>query len=251
MKFLSLRWKISGILLLSNLFLGILLVIIVNYTVSRSLENELIERGRTTATDIARFSAPQIIDKDFVGLKQIITKSLSSSSESMEYIIVYDDSRQILTDTYNAQVPIEIAQKGIEETDYNATPDIIKIPVLNLECYDIIVPVEDGDVGFIRTGMKTSYIDEKVSDSINFIIITIISVTLIGILFTYFVSNKITGPILYLTNRANEISKGKLEEKISVDTNDEIKYLAEAVERLRESLNLALARLKKHQSQRV
>ena len=169
----------------------------------------------------------------------------------MEYIIVYDDNQQILTDTYNAQVPIEIAQKGIENRDYDAMPEIIKIPNLNLESYDIIVPVEDGDVGYIRTGMKISYIDEKVSESISFIIITIISVTLIGIIITYFVTNRITGPILYITNRANDISKGKLEDKISVDTNDEIKYLAEAVERLRESLNLALARLKKHQSQRV
>jgi len=250
MKFLSLRWKISGILLLSNLFLGILLVIIVNSNVTSSLETELIERGRTVATDIARFSAPQIIDSDEVGLKQIITKSLSSSSESMEYIIIYDENYQILTDTYNAQVPIEIAQKRIEDrvTDI---PEIINIPALNVACYDIIVPVEDGDVGYVRTGMKTGYIEEKVAKSINFIIVTIALVTLIGILITYFLAARITSPIIYLTERANEISKGKLEEKIVADTNDEIKYLAEAVERLRESLNLALVRLKKHQSQRV
>ena len=56
MKFLSLRWKISGILVFSNLFLGLILVYIVNSTVTESLESELIERGRTIAQDIAKKS---------------------------------------------------------------------------------------------------------------------------------------------------------------------------------------------------
>ena len=38
----------------------------------------------------------------------------------------------------------------------------------------------------------------------------------------YFVANKIIKPILYLADCANEISRGKLEDKIEVKTNDEI-----------------------------
>ena len=97
--------------------------------------------------------------------------------------------------------------------------------------------------------MKSAYIMEQ-SKPIESIIITILTVTLIGIIITYFLSNRILKPILYLTVRANEISTGNLEEEVTVKTNDEIKHLAEAVERLRESLNLALTRLKKHQAQR-
>lgn len=247
MKFISLRWKLAGILLLSNFLLGILLVFIVNYTVTESLEKELIERGRTIAKDIAQYSAPQILDEDKIALKEIVTSSLSS--ESVEYIIIHNYDLQILTDTYNNQVPVEIAQKNIIEEIVK--PEIINIPTMDLKCYDIIVPVEDGDLGYIRVGMKIDYIENKVASTISFIIYTIIAVTLIGILLTYFLANRIIKPILYLTNRANEISKGQLEEKISVRTNDEINYLAEAVERLRESLNLALSKLKKYQTQRI
>lgn len=249
MKFLSLRWKISGILVFSNLFLGILLVYIVNSTVSDSLENELIERGRTIAQDIAKYSAPQILDEDKVALKEIITNS--QSSESVEYILIHNYDLEILTDTYNGEVPDIIAQRNIEEIDKTAKPEVIKDSESNLECYDIIVPVEEGDLGYVRVGMKSSYIQEQVSKPIQSIIITILTVTLIGIIIAYFLSNTILKPILYLTTRANEISTGKLEEQVSVKTNDEIKFLAEAVERLRESLNLALSRLKKHQTQRI
>ncbi|MCK5032218.1 MAG: HAMP domain-containing protein [Calditrichia bacterium] len=249
MKFLSLRWKISGILVFSNLFLGIILVFIVNSTVTKSLESELIERGRTIAQDIAKYSAPQILDEDKVALKEIITNS--QTSESVEYIIIHNFDLEILTDTYNGQVPDAIAQKNIENIDNYLVPEIINDPELKLECYDIIVPVEEGDLGYVRVGMKSEYIREQVSQPIESIIITILTVTLIGIIITYFLSNRILKPILYLTSRANEISTGKLEEQVSVKTNDEIKYLAEAVERLRESLNLALSRLKKHQTQRI
>jgi len=249
MKFLSLRWKISGILVFSNLFLGIILVYIVNSTVTESLESELIERGRTIAQDIAKFSAPQILDEDKVALKEIITNS--QSSESVEYIIIHNFDLEILTDTYNGQIPDSILQRNIENIECSSKPEIIADPTLNLECYDIVVPVEDGDLGYIRVGMKNEYIQEQVAKPIESIILTILTVTLIGIIITYFLSNRILKPILYLTGRANEISTGNLDEKVTVNTNDEIKHLAEAVERLRESLNLALTRLKKHQTQRI
>jgi HAMP domain-containing protein len=64
-------------------------------------------------------------------------------------------------------------------------------------------------------------------------------------------ANKIINPILKLAKRANEISTGKLDEKVMITTNDEINYMAEAVERLRESLNIALARLNKNKSIRI
>ncbi len=57
MKFISLRWKISGILVFSNLFLGLIIVFIIRDTVTGALEREVIERGRTIAQDISRYSA--------------------------------------------------------------------------------------------------------------------------------------------------------------------------------------------------
>ena len=67
----------------------------------------------------------------------------------------------------------------------------------------------------------------------------------------YFLASRIINPILTLAHRANEISTGKLGEQVTVRTNDEINYMAEAVERLRESLNIALARLNKNKTIRI
>ena len=249
MKFLSLRWKISGILVLSNLFLGALITYIVNSTVTTALEEELIERGKSIAIDISQYSAAQILEEDVVGLKQTITNMLSF--ETVEYVIIQSSDSRIITGTFNGQVPIELTDRSVYSDINLVRPQLINISNLNVECYDIIVPVEEGSLGYIRVGMKRAYVQEKVSETNNYIFLTVLIVTVVGIIIVYFVANKIIRPILYLAKRANEISQGKLEEKIDISTNDEINYVAEAIERLRESLNMALARLKKHQTLRI
>lgn len=247
MKFLSIRWKIIGILIFSNIFLGLIILFVINNQVSKTLETELIERGRSIGAGMGRVAAPNILEQDVVALKQIITDALSF--ESVEYILIQDYDQSYLTDTYNGLIPEELTSRNVES---NENPvELIQFNDDGRKCYDIVVPVEEGDLGYIRVGMMESYISNKVSATNNFIILSILVVTLAGILVTYFLANRIIKPILYLTSRANEISTGKLEEKVKVSTNDEIKDLAEAVERLRESLNMALERLKKHQTMRI
>ncbi len=110
--------------------------------------------------------------------------------------------------------------------------------------YDIVVPVEEGSLGFIRIGMKRSYITDKVQKTNNYIFLSVLIVTFIGIVIVYFLANRIINPILNLAHRANEISTGKLGEKVAIETNDEINYMAEAVERLREKFKYCSGEIK-------
>lgn len=245
---ISLRWKIGGILVFSNLILGAILVIIINGEVSKTVEKEVIERGRTVAVNLANYTSEQILSEDVIGLKQVISNTLNF--ESVEYIIIQNSDYEILAKTFNAATPAEIEEiltktgKEINFVSYSGENG-------NINCYDIVMPVEDGYLGFIRVGMKQEYIENAVSE-INFLIIsTIAGITLLGILVVLLLANKIISPIIYLTKRADDISKGKLDEKVFVKTNDEIHNLGMALERLRESVIIALDRLKKRQSTRI
>lgn len=249
MKFISLRWKISGILVLSNLILGLIIVLIVNRTVSENLSKELIERGRTIALNLAQYSAEQILDEDVVGLRQLITGSLSF--ESVEYILIQTSEDSILVDTYNGDIPPELLGKSKESINLEEPPELVYISRVDIECFDIWQPVEEGYLGYIRIGMKKDYIDQSVYKTNLILISAIFGITLLGILVVLFLANRIIKPILYLTARADDISKGELEEKVSVNTNDEIERLAQALERLRESVKIALDRLKKQQTLRM
>ncbi len=249
MKFLSLRWKISGILVFSNIFLGAIVIFIVHRSVTESLENELIERGNTIAINLSHYIGELILEEDSIGLTEIISSLLSF--ETAQYLLIQNSDGRFISDTFNGNIPSELKARevGLEINEYD--PQLIMLKDLNEECYDIVVPVEEGSLGFIRIGMKRSYVAEKVRETSTYIILSILIVTLLGIIIVYFLANKIINPILNLANRANEISTGKLEDKVTIKTNDEINYMAEAVERLRESLNIALARLNKNKTIRI
>ncbi len=249
MKFLSLRWKISGILVISNLVLGVLLVWIVNRTVSESIQKELIDRGKTIAVNLAQYSAERLIEEDKIGLKQLVTGALNF--ESVEYILILNSEGTILADTYNEQVPAALTDTKTPEQNRIDQPQRIQLDEAGTVCYDIWMPVEDGYLGYIRVGMKEDYITESVKKTNFIVVITIAGLTLVGIIVVLVLANRIISPILYLTRRADEISTGKLEEKVEVHTKDEIELLGKALERLRESVKIALDRLKKHQTLRM
>jgi HAMP domain-containing protein len=213
------------------------------------LENELIERGNTIAINLSHYTGELILEEDNIGLTEIISSLLSY--ETAQYILIQSSDGQIISDTFNGNIPkeLQIREVRLEINEYD--PQLILLTDLNEECYDIVVPVEEGSLGFIRIGMKRSYVADKVKETSTYIILSILIVTLIGIIIVYFLANKIINPILKLAKRANEISTGKLEDKVTIKTNDEINYMAEAVERLRESLNIALARLNKNKTIRI
>ncbi len=250
MKFISIKWKIGFILVFSNLLLGFLLIFIINNIFSDKIGHELIGRGRTIGKNIAQYGIGDIQERDQIKLHELVYSGLKF--EGVEYIIIQADDGTILSDSYNGQLPEGLAGRIYDPlTAQAARPGIVKINGQGLSCYDIWIPVEDGYLGYVRVGMQKNYIDQIIKENSVTLMVVIASFTLVGILVVVFLSNLIIRPIIYLTNRADEISQGKLDEIVSVKTNDEILKLAQALERLRESVKIALDRLSKQKSMRI
>ncbi len=69
-------------------------------------------------------------------------------------------------------------------------------------------------------------------------------ITFVLILITYWFSLGITRPVLKLTQAANELSNGKFEVEIKVETNDEIAFLARTFDRMRNNINNLISEIK-------
>lgn len=241
----SLRWKISGIFVIINLIIGSVLLYSILETVTQKIEKQLIERGRTIAINLAHASSEYILNEDKIALKQVLSNAVNF--ESVEYILIQDSENVILSKTFNDSIPGVIVNglNAVEENIIRAVS--FKQNGEEVKCREMVVAVEEGLLGFIRIGMKQKYIDDAMQEITQMIIYLIGIATIIGIIIVVLFANRIISPIIYLTNKANEISQGKLDEKIAVNTNDEIEKLGEALERLRESVSIALGRLKKRQ----
>ena len=66
-------------------------------------------------------------------------------------------------------------------------------------------------------------------------------ITILLLLFTYWFSIRITKPVQKLTQAAIELSKGRFDLKIEVNSNDEISFLAKMFERMRININKFLS----------
>lgn len=69
-------------------------------------------------------------------------------------------------------------------------------------------------------------------------------ITFLLLLLTYWFSLSITKPVLKLTQAANELSRGRFDLQIKVDTNDEIAFLAKTFDRMRININNLISEIK-------
>ncbi|MFC4321460.1 sensor histidine kinase [Litchfieldia salsa] len=73
-------------------------------------------------------------------------------------------------------------------------------------------------------------------------------ITFLLLLFTYWFSLRITKPVEKLTRAANELSKGRFDLKVEVDSHDEIAFLAKMFDRMRVNINNLISEIQ-HKAQ--
>ncbi|TKC18386.1 sensor histidine kinase [Robertmurraya kyonggiensis] len=72
----------------------------------------------------------------------------------------------------------------------------------------------------------------------------ILLITFILLFISYWFSLSITRPVYKLTQAANELSQGKFDIQIKVETNDEISFLAKTFDRMRININNLISEIK-------
>ncbi len=95
-------------------------------------------------------------------------------------------------------------------------------------------------LGYLVAYAPKSYAFKLLNDFIlSFAVFFVIAFIAI-LAFARKLSISLTKPLIYLTQAADKLSKGEMDTEISVKSNDEIQSLAEAFERLRESVKLLM-----------
>jgi methyl-accepting chemotaxis protein len=78
----------------------------------------------------------------------------------------------------------------------------------------------------------------------NIFLVVGVLVILLSLLLSVVLAATITKPLVYLAKGAEEMSKGKIDTAIMVNSKDEIKTLADSIERLRKSVKFLVDRAK-------
>jgi methyl-accepting chemotaxis protein len=250
----SLKAKFTFYLVTGIFFISFGILFVVQELVYESLKSELISRGEAIGSSIAKSSASLISENDRVLLNQRINDVLEF--EAVSYVIIEDDTNGVISDSFGLNTPANLnslkrfVDIGVQSTKSDTLLSY-SFQGIETSVYEVLSPVEEGIVGYVRIGMLKSYIDAEIEKTIFWVLITIGGSVIFSIILAYLLVNSITKPIVSLTESADKVSMGNLSSSVNIDRKDEIGDLGNAIERMRESLKAAIERLRKQQSMRV
>ena len=109
--------------------------------------------------------------------------------------------------------------------------------------YETRSPLLDGQLGTVRVGLWQETVQNDMRATLLPIIGLIIACLALGVGLSIMLASKTIRPILDLKAIADEISRGRLDTTVSIQSNDEVGELGRSLERMRASLKAAMTRL--------
>ncbi|MFH1897284.1 MAG: ATP-binding protein [Candidatus Desantisbacteria bacterium] len=258
--FFSSILMVAGAIILSWYFLT---------SASNLLRNELIKKGIETVRNLSYTSREGILTKNlFKELNPLIEAAMYD--KDIAYVTIIDRNGNVLADSR----PEEVGKESVGEIIKGAI--LSKEPVCLKEAKGIITlgtSVEVGEkkqtileeagelekdqtgpIGAVLIGVSLKDLHLRISNMLRISLPITIGLIIIGIIFAFLFSRRITNPILSLTETAHAISNGDLEKRVDVKTNDEIGELAASFNHMTINLKKAMDELeleKKSLEQRV
>jgi two-component system sensor histidine kinase ResE len=111
------------------------------------------------------------------------------------------------------------------------------------EVYETRSAMLDGQLGSARVGLWAESVHDDMRSTLMPIIGLIGACVTLSIVLSVMLASKTIRPILDLKAIADDISRGRLDTSVPIQSNDEIGELGRSLERMRASLRAAMIRL--------
>lgn len=230
----SLRWKISTAFSGLILALGVLVIGIVYFFTSSALQKQVDLRSSAIASNLSDAAAGLVARKSALELDALVAKY--GRLEGVAYAFIQDPKGEVLASS-TKPFPAELKDAS------GLAPSSRVTRLRGKSVYETRVPLLDGQLGVVRVGVWAQAVQDDVRRTLLPIIGMILACLGLGILLSIVLATKTIRPILDLKAVADDISRGRLDTTVSVQSNDEVGELGRSLERMRASLKAAMARL--------
>lgn len=244
---LSIYYKINGIIIGMLLLLSIIIGAIMIRTTTYLLDQQIEQRGVEVATYIAALSSNDILLDDHYALFDRITKT-QNNREDVRYILVTDSAGGILANTFAGDLPqglpIALPRKAAEASFLDGTPEtqthndylVMKMNSNEGPLREIIVPIENGAIGFVRVGMSENNTQQLLKHKLAEFFITTFLVCLLAAMGATHLAYVIISPLHSLTVAAKQIQLGNFSVQAKMKNQDEVGHLATVFNKMANSL---------------
>lgn len=227
----GLSWKISTTFSGLILILGVLVIGIVYYFTVDALQKQVDLRSSALATNLADAAAGFVSRKSTLELDALVAKY--GRLDGVAYAFIQDPKGDVLASSMQP-FPVELKDAG--------GPSRVT-RVRGKSVYETRSPLLDGQLGVVRVGLWAETVQSDVSSTLWPIIGLIAACLALSVALSIMLASKMVRPILDLKAIADDISRGRLDTKVSIQSNDEVGELGRSLERMRASLKAAMNRL--------
>ncbi len=220
---LSLYAKINLIIVGTLLVLSLLMALLMRGATHELLERQVEHRGYEVASYIAALSVNDILLDNEYAVFERINKAKENNK----------DVRYILISSYTGKVIVHTLRDGMPEGLSLTLPETQIDPYLVTKyssnegpIYDVLVPIENGNVGYVRVGMSgkgmLALLDAKMAE---YSFMTVI-ICFIAMILASWLASVIIQPIRGLARAADEIKNNNYSVRAVYNTEDELGHLA-------------------------
>lgn len=230
----GLKWKISSTFSGLIFVLGLLVIGIVYFFTGNALQKHVDLRAAAIATNLADASAGFVSRKSSLELDALVAKY--GRLDGVAYAFVQDAKGEVLASSVQP-FPAELKEAG------GSVAPSKTIALRGKSVYETRSPVLDGQLGVVRVGLWAEAVQDDMRTTLLPIIGLIFVCLAIGVGLSVMLASRTIRPILELKTIADEISRGKLDASVSIQSDDEVGELGRSLERMRASLKAAMVRL--------
>lgn len=234
---MNIRWKfiisITSIILLS----GFTTAFFVQITMTKTLTQELMERGFVIARNLANSIVDPLLTDDLITLKRHLMEAKNAEGD-IAYAFVVDDKGFLAMHTFEAGFPKALLNANIPPPGQGGSAQLLDTEQGFIR--DIAMPILGGKAGVLHLGISENRIRSEIARVTNIFIAGTIAIAIAGGILGSIVGSLITKPIAELVKGAEEIGKGNLDFEIAIASEDEIKVLARSFNEMAKSLKKSM-----------
>lgn len=242
----SVRTKIMGMILGLTLVLGFGVTFLVRVSMTRTLVQELEQRGISIGRDLAARSTDPILIHDTFALYQLLRDTVANNPD-LRYAFILDTEGQVLVHSFvpeggdpaNAGFPlalIDANQVASHERYHQQLLQTNEGPI-----HDFAVPIFEGRAGTARVGLSETRLRATIDAVTRQLLLTTLAVAIVGVAAAAFLTWILTRPILELVSVTRAVARGDLTQKAPHWANDEIGKLSDAFNHMLDDLAAAQA----------
>ena len=222
-------------------------ILVVERKMRATIEEEFLHLGTAISKNLSAVNTSFVTTYNYVGIEQNVSQAVKDNG--LAYAMVQFFDGEVAAYSGDASMKKKAVQNQIDENAFSHTDHLVRYVEVKDhpgKICEIASPIVIGDTKWaaVRVGLSLEKIQLVIGDTRRLLFILGMVALLLGCTASIFFARRITRPVASLVQEVEAISKGDYEQVMSINTYDEIGFLAKRFGTMKESLKKNIQLLK-------